>query len=101
MMYKSLVKGLSSPDLLTKVETEAITGELEYQVKTEAEFIKYIQDRLNQSINETVKFIPQTILKEEIYHQQLLYSIRELVIKKHKMLDTVLWEMIWKELMKH
>ncbi len=101
MMYKSLVKGLSSPDLLTKVETEAITGELEYQVKTEAEFIKYIQDRLNQSINETVKFIPQTILKEEIYHQQLLYSIKELVIKKHKMLDTVLWEMIWKELMKH
>ncbi len=66
MMYKSLVKGLSSPDLLTKVETEAITGELEYQVKTEAEFIKYIQDRLNQSINETVKFIPQTILKENI-----------------------------------
>lgn len=45
-MYKSLVKGLSSPDLLTKVETEAITGELEYHVKTEAEFIKYIQDRL-------------------------------------------------------
>ncbi len=100
MIYRALAEGLSNVEQLTVAETEALLGEINYHLQTEAEFIQQIKSIMKNCRDETVKFILNTILKDETYHHQLLLHLREFVEGKRKKLDEALWKILWGEVTK-
>ncbi|ABN69699.1 hypothetical protein Smar_0592 [Staphylothermus marinus F1] len=98
LLYKAIAEGLENIDYLTKPETEALLGEIEYHIQTEAEFIRELESKIKTCENESVKFILNSILKDEIYHHTLLRYIKEFIQRKVKALDENLWKIIWESI---
>ncbi len=92
MIYDSIVKGLSKTEYLTKPEAGPITGEIDYHIATEAEFIKKLQEIIPKCRDESVKFLLRIILEDEIRHHAVLRTLKEFIKRKEERLTEALWK---------
>ncbi len=98
MLYKALEEGFGEIEYVTEAEANAIIGEIDYHIKTEAEFIKTLTEKIKSCSDPSIRFVLKTILRDEIYHHVLLENIKKIILEKKKRLDEALWRIIMEEL---
>jgi len=99
LIYEALVEMLSGErPMLGEAEAEKIASEIEYHIKTEEEMIRFLNNALKQDIKDkSLKFLLESLLRDEIYHHALLKRVHEMIVKKETFTESDLWDLVWKE----
>jgi rubrerythrin len=103
MIYESIIEILKSESpLINEAELQEISKEIENHIRMEAEMIKLLEDILKKGVkNKPVRFLLETILRDEIYHHALLRGVYEIIIKKEALTESDIWDLIWKDVSFH
>lgn len=103
MIYDALVELLREErPVIDETELVRIGDEIEHHIRTEEEMIKYLRDSIESGTsNKAIKFLLETLLRDELYHHALLKRIYEMIIRKEAFTESDLWELIWKDVIFH
>ena len=63
--------------------------------------IESVEEMISDIDNKAMKFLLEFILKDEYLHHAMLLRVKEMIIKKHMLNESELWEMIWKDALYH
>ena len=102
LLYETISKILEGKaPFISQMEMVEIADEIERHIKTEELMIKKVENTLKDVENKAVKFILESILKDERYHHALLKRVHEMIVKRETMDESILWDMVWKDAMFH
>lgn len=89
--------------LISEDDAEKIRNEIEEHIRREAEMIRSVEKLLeeNKDLNPAIRFLLETILRDERLHHALLLRLRDIVIGRYTLTDDDIWEMVWKDAMFH
>ena len=103
MLYEVITELLSKeyPFISEKV-SEHIRKEINDHIKTESEMIKVVKEALEKGIsNKAVKFLLESILRDEIFHHALLIRVNEMIVERETFTESDMWDLIWKDSVWH
>ena len=103
MIYKAIMAIASGEGpLLSEEEAEKIRDEVEKHIKSEEEMIRQVKALLDKGVdNKAIKFLLEAILKDEITHHSMLRRVHEIIVKRHTLTESDLWDMIWRDVAFH
>ncbi len=99
MIYDAMTELLKGErPLIGEVELDRIASEIEYHIRTEEQMIRYLKETLERGVeNKAIKFLLETLLRDELYHHALLKKVLEMIVRREAFTESDLWDLVWKE----
>lgn len=103
LIYNAIAKMLTEEaPLISYLESDTVGREINEHIQTEKKMIETLVDILNEGVeNKAIKFLLESILRDELFHHALLKHIYEIVIKREALTESDIWDMIWKDAFSH
>ncbi len=103
MLYEVITELLSKEHpFISEEVSEHIRKEIDEHIRTETEMIKVVREALEKGVsNKAVKFLLESILRDEVFHHALLTKVNEMIVKRETFTESDMWDLIWKESVWH
>jgi len=100
-IYKSAAQIIAVAPALTEQEFKHLKEVVEWHIKSEEKLISRLQEAINKTSNDRVKFLLESILADEKRHHDLLNLVMDIVVKGETISDQDWWDIIWKNVPFH
>jgi len=95
-LYRSATQILAVAPALKEEEFEHIKEVVKWHIENEEKLIERLQEAINKTANDRVKFLLESILTDEKRHHDQLNLIMDIIVKGETITDQDWWDIIWK-----
>jgi len=100
-IYRSAVQIMAVAPALTEQEFKSLKQVVKWHIENEEKLISRLQEAINKTSNDRVKFLLESILADEKRHHDLLNLVMDIVVKGETISDQDWWDIIWKNVPFH
>jgi rubrerythrin len=100
-IYRSAAQMIAVAPALTEEEYEGLKEVVRWHIENEEKVIGRLEDAINKTADNRVKFLLESILTDENRHHDLLNMIMGIIVKGETITDQDWWEMIWRNVPFH
>ena len=100
-LYRTIATILKGPILITDQEYNQLETSLKKHIEVETKMMDESRTLMEEEQNKRVRRLLEEIYADEIRHHKFLSNLLEVVIKKDMILETDIWDMIWKDVPTH
>jgi rubrerythrin len=100
-LYRTIATILKGPILITDQEFNQLEISLRKHIDIETKMITETKALMEKEQDDRVQRLLEEIYIDEIRHHKFLSNLLEAVIKKEMILESDIWDMIWKDVPTH
>ncbi len=100
-IYKAAIEVSSVPQALTEEEFYRLKEDVERHIENEERVIGRLQKVINETRNEKVNFLLESIVKDEERHHALLSEIMDIVVRGETITEADWWDFLWRNVPFH
>jgi rubrerythrin len=100
-IYKSIVQIIAVAPAMTEEEYKRLEELVKWHIESEEKLISRLQQVIDKTSNDKVKFLLESILTDERRHHDLLNLVMEIIVKGETITDEDWWDIIWKNVPFH
>jgi rubrerythrin len=100
-IYRSVVQIVAVAPAMTEKDYKRLEEVVRRHIEGEERVISRLQEAINKTSNERVKFLLESILADEKRHHNLLNMVMNIVVKGETITDQDWWDIIWKNVPFH
>lgn len=100
-IYRSVVQIVAVAPAMTEKDYKRLEEVVRRHIEGEERVISRLQEAINKTSNERVKFLLESILADEKRHHDLLNMVMNIVVKGETITDQDWWDIIWKNVPFH
>ena len=99
MIYKAILDLMEHKGpLISEDESEKIIEEIKAHIKAEEEMIKNVDSLLKEGTGDkAIEYLLETVLNDEKIHHAILKGIYNIIVKRHTLKESDIWELLWKD----
>lgn len=95
-LYKSAAQIIAVAPALTEREFKHLEEVVRWHIENEEKLMERLQEAINKTANDRVKFLLESILVDEKRHHDLLNLIMNIIVRGETITDQDWWDIIWK-----
>lgn len=100
-MYKSAEDIVSVAQAMSENELDKINKAVRWHINAEEKLINRLNETLERTSDQKIKFLLESVLADEKRHHQLLKKIMEIIVKGETITKDEWWEIMWREVPTH
>ncbi len=100
-IYRSAAQIIAVAPALTEEEFKHLEEVVKWHIENEEKLIERLQEAINKTANERVRFLLESILADEKRHHDLLNMVMNIIVKGETITDQDWWDIIWKNVPFH
>jgi len=100
-IYKAAIEVASVPQALTEQEFYRLKQDVKKHIENEERVIGRLKKAIEETRNEKVKFLLQSIVADEERHHALLSEIMEIVVRGETITEADWWDFLWRNVPFH
>jgi len=100
-IYKAAIEVASVPQALTEQEFYRLKQDVKRHIENEERVIGRLKKAIEETRNEKVKFLLQSIVADEERHHALLSEIMEIVVRGETITEADWWDFLWRNVPFH
>jgi ribonucleotide reductase beta subunit family protein with ferritin-like domain len=100
-IYRSIVQIIAVAPAMTEKEYKRLEEVVKWHIESEEKLISRLQEAIDKTSNDKVKFLLESILMDEKRHHDLLNLVMDIVVKGETITDEDWWDIIWKNVPFH
>jgi len=100
-IYKSAAQIIAVAPALTEKEFRRLEEVVGWHVENEEKLIARLQEAIDKTSNDRVKFLLESILVDEKRHHDLLNMVMNIIVKGETITDQDWWDILWKNVPFH
>jgi len=100
-IYKAAIEVASVPQALTEQEFYRLKQDVKKHIENEERVIGRLKKAIEETRNEKVKFLLQSIVADEERHHALLSEIMDIVVRGETITEADWWDFLWRNVPFH
>ena len=100
-IYKAAIEVASVPQALTEQEFYRLKQDVKRHIENEERVIGRLKKAIEETRNEKVKFLLQSIVADEERHHALLSEIMDIVVRGETITEADWWDFLWRNVPFH
>jgi len=100
-IYKAAIEVASVPQALTEEEFYRLKQDMKRHIENEETVIGRLKKVIEETRNEKVKFLLQSIVADEERHHALLSEIMDIVVRGETITEADWWDFLWRNVPFH
>ncbi len=95
-IYRSAAEIIAVAPALKEQEFKHLEKIVKWHIENEEKLIYRVQEAINKTANDKVKFLLESILEDEKRHHDLLNLVMSIIVKGETITDQDWWDLMWK-----